>query len=32
MPTQPLLYKPKPIKKKSQKVTFEKSLEKSLEK
>ena len=32
MPTQPLLYKPKPIKKISQKVTFEKSLEKSLEK
>ena len=30
--TQPLLSKPKPIKKRSQKVTFEKSLEKSLEK
>ena len=28
MPTQPLLYKPKPIKKRSQKVIFEKSLEK----
>ena len=30
--TQPLLSKPRPIKKKSQKITFEKSLEKNLEK
>ena len=32
MPTQPLLSKPKPIKKRSQKIAFKKSLEKSLEK
>ena len=32
LPTQPLLSKPKPIKKRSQKIIFEKSLEKSFEK
>ena len=32
IPTQPLLSKPKPIKKRSQKIAFKKSLEKSLEK